>query len=172
MNARYRSAQCMLARFQSALWFAATLLLFIDGGHAATREQFKHEITATRATSRCIGNIKEPLCALDTHLACTVKDLGDICPKVGVRRKWDSERPTFIRYSVVRQGKWAEPPAVPGFNDPSTYQGIELDVRKVTCFGPPKRRCFDPWIYTYRLTWDDGGWNVEIPHDEDFGDTE
>jgi hypothetical protein len=43
-------------------------------------------ITATDATSMCIGDPRTPLCALETTLACRVRSDPVLCDKVGTPR--------------------------------------------------------------------------------------
>ena len=53
---------------------AAALALFLYSGRGEIRT-----ITATTATSDCIGDPKTPACALDTYIACGTRDDPSLC---------------------------------------------------------------------------------------------
>jgi hypothetical protein len=126
---------------------------------------FKHEMSAARTTSRCIGNIRDPICALDTFFACKIRDLGEICSKVAGKGKQDAERPTFIRYTVARWENGLDTTDRPGYNLPPATRAIRLSVRHVECFGPPHRWCMPPLTYAFYVTPVKGGWYVVTGHD-------
>ncbi len=86
----------------------ATVLIFLLGIAAAqAAETYPSEvrtITATSATSSCIGAPKTPVCAVETFRACDVRlDIG-FCHRVGVGLEHDFFLPEIqqdLRYRIL-----------------------------------------------------------------------
>ena len=73
-------------------------------------------IDGRRAASRCIGDTRLPVCTVETHIACRVRNDADLCAKAGrvEGRHFRPEGATVI-YSVRRIRRWLPPePATPG----------------------------------------------------------
>ena len=68
------------------------------------------------AASRCIGDVRTPVCAVETHIACRVRNDADLCAKAGrvEGRHFRPEGATVV-YLVRRIRRWQPPePAPPG----------------------------------------------------------
>ena len=65
------------------LIFAVTAVLAAIAGNASAQLPEIRSIFQTSATSRCIGNPKTPLCAVETFIACWVRRNRPLCEIVG-----------------------------------------------------------------------------------------
>jgi hypothetical protein len=84
----------------------ASALLLAWAQAAQAEERFDPKqirvITPSSATSKCIGDPKTPICAVETLIACTTRIQQRLCDKVGVRDLKLPERPLkFHRYRIL-----------------------------------------------------------------------
>jgi len=87
------------------MWGAvAAVLIALCGGVARAGETFPSEvrtITATGATSPCIGDPKTPVCAVETFLACSARQDKSLCLRVGVERSRFQLPPHDLHYHIL-----------------------------------------------------------------------
>jgi hypothetical protein len=70
-----------LAVFLSALILSAVPFEVFSNGDPEVRVITAEEATTT---SKCIGDPKTPLCAVETFIACFARHDGDLCQRVGI----------------------------------------------------------------------------------------
>lgn len=77
------------------------LVRFMDGNEAA---------------SRCIGDVRSPVCTVETHIACRVRDDKSLCAKAGrVEGRHFRPKGATVTYMVTRIRRWQPPdPPAPG----------------------------------------------------------
>jgi len=124
-------------RIAMRLWII--LMLGLTGG--AFAEGFDpnilRSITKEYATSRCIGNPRTPICAVETYLACVVRLDHDLCDKIGYHGVYlgNSAQPMSYRILSYRVIRSADIPAdLEGDNQwrPGYVEITVLDLRGIT----------------------------------------
>ena len=59
-------------------------------------------ITPTTSTSKCIGDPKTPICAVETFLACRVRNKQELCDLVNIHNESLDGEPTSISYRILK----------------------------------------------------------------------
>lgn len=59
-------------------------------------------ITPTSATSKCIGDPKTPICAVENLLACRVRKKQELCDLVNIHNESLDGKPTSISYRIIK----------------------------------------------------------------------
>jgi hypothetical protein len=123
-EAGMRRLKYVLHREDGAWWVDNVswqpLVRFIDGHEAA---------------SRCIGDVRTPVCTVETHIACRVRSDAELCAKAGrVEGKHFRPKGATVTYMVTRIRRW-EPPEPPA---PGTIFVI-VETMEVTQWEPGSR---------------------------------
>jgi hypothetical protein len=82
--------------------------------------------------SQCVGDPKTPVCAMETMLACLVRQEPDLCRKVGVRRGcFDKKlyKAVYIFNEISIEDKYDLPPHLAEkYLDTDLYIGIGINI--------------------------------------------
>ena len=130
------------------------------------------------STSKCIGRLVSPLCAVETKIACFLRGDMRLCDLVGGHLSRARSLPRSIRYLISRaviindrhfpwppSTEMGQPAGVP-----SVRAGdVRIDVRQMYCFSGDARNCapsYDfPIMYVVRkenAQWRLMGWYSEV----------
>ncbi|MBF0325053.1 MAG: hypothetical protein HQL42_08260 [Alphaproteobacteria bacterium] len=153
------------------------ILVFAWGGEARADDTLKgfkgvRSITRTHSDSRCIGDPRTPLCAVETFMACWARQAPDLCKMV-----WDFSDVSGsegVRYQYkFRSAKTltSEDYGPGGRNDISQPGDVEIVLDMIVCV---KSNCpfpyFDGEIWVLRH--DGKNWRVVYTFDEGGDDND
>jgi len=91
--------------------------------------------------SQCIGDPKTPECAIDTYIACYVRNDGRLCAAVGLTVEFTRgpSRGRFSRYQISSSRRLTaagSPPILYGVGQMTWQPGdIEVVTRRISCSG-------------------------------------
>lgn len=85
--------------------FFPILLYLLCADEGAKAQNFNpnilHSITSESATSRCIGNPRNPLCAVETYLACVIRRDHHLCDKIGYHGVYLGSAAGTMQYRIL-----------------------------------------------------------------------
>jgi hypothetical protein len=88
------------------IFVAAAILATGLASQAIADEKFDPKqvrvITPTSATSKCIGDPKTPICAVETLLACRARKKQELCDLVNIHNESLDGEPTSISYRIMK----------------------------------------------------------------------
>ncbi|MEO5336789.1 MAG: hypothetical protein H7841_07845 [Magnetospirillum sp. WYHS-4] len=106
-----------MRRHPGILLVAAGLIALAADAWAGGKDEGEiRSITATTATSDCIGDPRTPVCAVETLLACLARSSPDLCTMVGEDVPRTHKEPEGMRYRIERSC-YFRPGIPPGGND-------------------------------------------------------
>lgn len=136
----------------------------LSGMALADAESYKR-ITEGHIDSQCIGDVSDPVCAIETWNACYALERPELCALLGVegmRFKPDAQ-PNIIEYRIIEVLPVASDRAPPRLRNMPWFIHAQLEVRVAerACTSDCKQlseHSFGPYIYYLRP--DGGEWRL------------
>ncbi len=155
--------------------FAAVLIALLAATAARAAEKYPsgiRSITATTATSSCIGNPKTPVCAVETFRACSARLNNDLCLRVGIDLEHESLMPKIqqdLRYRIL-SARILRPGDIPShLSDTHWMKPGHAEITLLE-LPDPMNTCPEGCKYSYYLHPENGAWQIVRWSAWDFDD--
>ena len=142
---------------------AAVLIFLLGIAAAQAAETYPSEvrtITATSATSSCIGDPKTPVCAVETFRACSARLNNDLCLRVGVEGFMFRKAPYNLRYRIL-SARILRPRDIPShLRDTYWMKPGHAEITLLELPDPVLKTCPEGCKYSYYLRPLNGEWQI------------
>ena len=132
------------------------------GAITAFADEYPSEIrviTPATATSDCIGDLKTPVCAVETFMACTSRREMSLCHRVGVTDISLPKESESTRYRILSVKILEEKDIPPDLRDSYWYRPSYADIT-VLEYIASRPRCQDECTYSYSAKPTSDGWKI------------